>query len=232
MNSNQTVVPDPLAHERMDAQETAPSQEIDLVAVKLTDTGRVRPHNEDYVDFLVPPDPQQQAHKGAIYLVADGMGGHQAGEVASRGAVETTMQRYYADTSRDVGKSLVRAVQAANQHIRTHRLRRDPSKSGMGTTLVAAVILGRKVYVANVGDSRAYLINKGSMTQITDDHSWVEEQARAGLLTPDQAKRHPQRNLGHPRSGLQAIGGCGFDRRQGQYRRRDPFVQRRPDRSS
>ena len=194
MNSNQTVVPDPLAHERMDAQETAPPQDIDLVAVKLTDTGRVRPHNEDYVDFLVPPDPQQQARKGAIYLVADGMGGHQAGEVASRGAVETTIQRYYADTSRDVGKSLVRAVQAANQQIHT-QAQTDPSKSGMGTTLVAAVVLGRKVYVANVGDSRAYLINKSSMTQITDDHSWVEEQVRAGLLTPDQAKRHPQRNL-------------------------------------
>ena len=194
MSNNQTVVPDPLAHERTDAQETAPPQEIDLVAVKLTDTGRVRPHNEDYVDFFAPPDPQQQARKGTIYLVADGMGGHQAGEVASRGAVETAIQSYYADTSRDVGKSLVRAVQAANQQIHA-QAQTDPSKSGMGTTLVAAVTLGRKVYVANVGDSRAYLINKSSMTQITEDHSWVEEQVRAGLLTPEQAKRHPQRNL-------------------------------------
>ena len=194
MNDKQTVVPDPLAHERIDAQETAPPQEIDLVAVKLTDTGRVRPHNEDYVDFYVPPDPQQEARKGGIYLVADGMGGHQAGEVASRGAVETAIERYYADTSRDVGKSLVRAVQAANRQIHA-QAQTDPSKSGMGTTLVAAVILGRKVYVANVGDSRAYLINRASMAQITEDHSWVEEQVRAGLLTPEQAKRHPQRNL-------------------------------------
>jgi serine/threonine protein phosphatase PrpC len=194
MNDKQTVVPDPLAHERIDAQETAPPQAIDLVAVKLTDTGRVRPHNEDYVDFYVPPDPQQEARKGAIYLVADGMGGHQAGEVASRGAVETAIERYYADTSSDVGKSLVRAVQAANQQIHA-QAQTDPSKSGMGTTLVAAVILGRKVYVANVGDSRAYLINRASIAQITEDHSWVEEQVRAGLLTPEQAKRHPQRNL-------------------------------------
>ena len=194
MNSNQTVVPDPLANERMDAQDTVPQKPIDLVAVKLTDTGRVRPHNEDYVDFYVPPDRQQEARKGAIYLVADGMGGHQAGEVASRGAVETAIERYYADTSRDVGRSLVRAVQAANQQIHA-QAQSDPSKSGMGTTLVAAVILGRKVYVANVGDSRAYLINKNSISQITEDHSWVEEQVRAGLLTPEQAKRHPQRNL-------------------------------------
>ena len=194
MNSNQTVVPDPLAHERTDAQETVPPEKIDLVAVKLTDTGRVRPHNEDYVDFFVPPDPQQEAHKGAIYLVADGMGGHQAGEVASRGAVEVTIEHYYADKSHDVGRSLVRALQAANQQIHA-QAQADPSKSGMGTTLVAAIILGRKVYVANVGDSRAYLINKNSITQITEDHSWVEEQVRAGLLTPEQAKRHPQRNL-------------------------------------
>jgi serine/threonine protein phosphatase PrpC len=194
MSDNQTVVPAPPPREGMDAPETAPLQDLDLVAVKRTDTGRVRPHNEDYVDFFAPPDPQERARKGAIYLVADGMGGHQAGEVASRGAVELVIQRYYADTSRDVGTSLVRALQAANKQIHA-QAQADPSKSGMGTTLVAAVILGRKVYVANVGDSRAYLINKTSMTQITEDHSWVEEQVRAGLLTQEQAKRHPQRNL-------------------------------------
>jgi serine/threonine protein phosphatase PrpC len=194
MSDNQTVVPAPPPQEKMDAQETLPPQDLDLVAVKLTDTGRVRSHNEDYVDYFLPPDLQQQAHKGAIYLVADGMGGHQAGEVASRGAVELVIQRYYGDTSRDVGTSLVRAVQAANQQLHA-QARSDPSKSGMGTTLVAAVILGRKVYMANVGDSRAYLINKTSITQITEDHSWVEEQVRAGLLTQEQARRHPQRNL-------------------------------------
>jgi serine/threonine protein phosphatase PrpC len=194
MSDNQTVVPDPMGSGRMDAQETVPAQGIDLVAVKLTDTGRVRPHNEDYVDFYEPADPQERARKGAIYLVADGMGGHQAGEVASRGAVELAIQRYYADPSRDVGKSLVRAVQAANQQIHA-QAQADPSKAGMGTTLVAAVVLGRRVYVANVGDSRAYLINQTKMAQITEDHSWVEEQVRAGLLTHEQAKRHPQRNL-------------------------------------
>jgi serine/threonine protein phosphatase PrpC len=178
----------------VEAKDSAPPQEIDLVAVKLTDTGRVRPHNEDYVDFYVPPDPQQRARQGAIYLVADGMGGHQAGEVASQGAVELAIEHYYADPSHDVGRSLVRAVQAANRQIYT-QAQSDPTKSGMGTTLVAAVILGRKVYVANVGDSRAYLINKSTIAQITEDHSWVEEQVRAGLLTPEQAKRHPQRNL-------------------------------------
>ncbi len=194
MSDKQTVVPDPLARERKDAHEPASPQEIDLVAVKLSDTGRVRPHNEDYVDFFVPPDPQQRALKGAIYLVADGMGGHQAGEVASRGAVDLVIRGYYDDPSRDVGKSLVRAIQAANHQLHA-QAQADQSKSGMGTTLVAAVVLGRKVHVANVGDSRAYLINNRSISQITEDHSWVEEQVRAGLLTHEQAKRHPQRNL-------------------------------------
>ena len=165
-----------------------------LQAVKLTDVGRVRSHNEDYVDFYVPPDPRQLERKGALYLVADGMGGHQAGEVASRGAVELVIGQYYSDTTHDVGTSLVRAFRAANKSI-YDQAQADPSKAGMGTTLVAAVILGRKVYVANVGDSRAYLINKAGIVQITEDHSWVEEQVRAGVLTPEQAAHHPQRNL-------------------------------------
>jgi len=165
-----------------------------LQAVKLTDVGRVRSHNEDYVDFYIPPDARQLERKGAIYLVADGMGGHQAGEVASQGAVELVIGQYYSDTTHDVGTSLVRAFRAANKLI-YDQAQADPTKAGMGTTLVAAVILGRKVYLANVGDSRAYLINKAGIVQITEDHSWVEEQVRAGLLTSEQAAHHPQRNL-------------------------------------
>ncbi len=178
----------------MDSQPPTSPQALDLAAAKLTDVGRKRPHNEDYVEFYYPPDPQQRAHKGVIYLVADGMGGHQAGEVASQGAAELVIHQYYSDPDADVGASIVRAIRAANKQIHG-QAQADPSKSGMGTTLVAAVVLGRKVYVANVGDSRAYLINRSGITQITDDHSWVEEQVRAGLLTAEQARKHPQRNL-------------------------------------
>ena len=166
----------------------------DLQAVKLTDVGRVRSHNEDYTDCYVPSDPRQLERKGALYLVADGMGGHQAGEVASQGAVETAIAQYYSDTTHNVSTSLVRAFRAANKLI-YEQAQADPAKAGMGTTLVAAVIQSRKVYVANVGDSRAYIINKAGIVQITEDHSWVEEQVRAGVLTPEQAARHPQRNL-------------------------------------
>jgi serine/threonine protein phosphatase PrpC len=167
---------------------------LDLHVAKLTDVGRLRPHNEDYVDYFVPPDPHQRKLKGDIFLIADGMGGHQAGEVASRSAVEIVITQYYGDTTSDIGASLVRAVRAANQQV-YGQAQADPAKAGMGTTLVAAVVQGRKVYLANVGDSRAYVINKLGISQITQDHSWVEEQVRAGLLSPEQASRHPQRNL-------------------------------------
>ena len=171
-----------------------PPPTFDFEVAKLTDVGRARPHNEDYVDYYIPPDPRLRDQKGALYLVADGMGGHQAGEVASRGVVELTIAQYYSDTTHDIGTSLVRAFRLANQRIH-EQAQSDPAKGGMGSTLVAAVVLGRKVYVANVGDSRAYLINAQGTTQISEDHSWVEEQVRAKLLTPEQARRHPQRNL-------------------------------------
>jgi serine/threonine protein phosphatase PrpC len=172
----------------------AEAQPEPLKATKLTDVGQLRPHNEDYLDSVVPSDSALLQRKGALYLVADGMGGHQAGEVASQTAVETVIQNYYADPSNDVGGSLVRAFEAANRSIH-EQAQANPATAGMGTTLVAAVIRGRKMHIANVGDSRAYLINKKGISQITDDHSWVEEQVRAGLLTRRQARRHPQRNL-------------------------------------
>jgi serine/threonine protein phosphatase PrpC len=172
----------------------ADAQPEQLKATKLSDVGQLRPHNEDYVDSVVPSDPAVLQRKGALYLVADGMGGHQAGEVASQTAVETVIQQYYADPSNNVRASLIRAFEAANRSIH-QQAQTSPATAGMGTTLVAAVIRGHKVHIANVGDSRAYLINKRGISQITDDHSWVEEQVRAGLLTRKQARRHPQRNL-------------------------------------
>ncbi len=167
---------------------------LNLTVAAKTDVGRSRPHNEDYVDYYIPPEPDELARKGALYMAADGMGGHSAGEVASRAAVEVVRQEYYPDAVHDIPTSLTRAFRAANQKI-YNWAQSDPSKSGMGTTLVAAVILGRRVYVANVGDSRAYVIGPQGIQRITTDHSWVEEQMRAGLLTPEQAKKHPQRNV-------------------------------------
>ena len=165
-----------------------------LNVATLTDTGRARPHNEDSLDYHLPQDPNIINTKGGIYLVADGMGGHQAGEVASREAINLVIDQYYSDLTHDVGTSLVRAYKAANQLI-YEEAQSDLAKAGMGTTLVAAVIVGRKVHIASVGDSRVYLIGQAGIVQITEDHSWVQEQIRAGYLTREQARLHPQRNV-------------------------------------
>ena len=168
--------------------------DLDLQVAEQSDTGRVRQRNEDYIRCIVPADEEQLRLKGALFLVADGMGGHQAGGVASEEAVKRVIQEYYTDPSHAAGASLVRAIETANKAV-FDQAQADLSLAGMGTTLVAAVILGPKLYVANVGDSRAYLLCRRQFKQLTVDHSWVEEQVQAGMLTKQQAAQHPQRNL-------------------------------------
>ena len=134
------------------------------------------------------------ARKGALFIVADGMGGHAAGEVASEIAVDAVTNVYYQDDSDDVATSLLNAIKRANGLIH-QRAAENMLRSGMGTTCVAAVLCGNMAYIANVGDSRAYLVRGGQVRQISQDHSWVAEQVRAGLLTEEQARTHAQRNV-------------------------------------
>jgi serine/threonine protein phosphatase PrpC len=122
------------------------------------------------------------------------MGGHQAGEVASKNAVETISHEYYADPDTDIVTSLTRAIQKANASI-YQQAQETISQVGMGTTAVVAVTRGRELYLANVGDSRAYLMRNSKIKQVTRDHSFVEEQIRAGILTREEARTHPQRNV-------------------------------------
>jgi protein phosphatase len=167
---------------------------LHLEVGRSSDRGPSRDLNEDYLDYYIPASEARERAKGAIFVVADGMGGHQAGEVASKEAVRKVIEEYYAGPADDPARSLARAVSAANHLVYRHASS-DPARSGMGTTLVAAAIIGTDVHVANVGDSRAYAINRDTITQITRDHSWVEEQIEAGILTREQAQKHPQRNL-------------------------------------
>ena len=146
-----------------------------------TDTGRQRHANEDAF-FAEPP----------LFAVADGMGGAQAGEVASRIAADAF------GTADDRGEAperyLTRVVRAANERI--HRVaERDSSRSGMGTTLTAALIGEDEVSFAHVGDSRAYVLRDGDLRRLTSDHSLVEELRRQGRLTEAQAEEHPQRSI-------------------------------------
>lgn len=162
---------------------------------QLTDVGRKRPHNEDNMAYVIPKDGQVMAKKGALFIVADGMGGHAAGEVASEIAVDTVTNTYYQqEDNDDIPISLMNAIRRANALIH-QRAAENMLRSGMGTTCVSAVLRGNMAYVANVGDSRAYLVRHGQVRQISQDHSWVEEQVRAGLLTKDQARSHGQRNV-------------------------------------
>jgi serine/threonine protein phosphatase PrpC len=174
-------------------QSGTPASPIRTKAVKLTDVGQIRSRNQDFVAIEIPSGETLWT-KGALYLVADGMGGYQAGEVASQKAGQALIDEYYADPKTDVAASLDQAVQRANAAV-YHMAQSDLKLVGMGTTVVAAVVRGDRVHVANVGDSRAYLWRGKTIEQITKDHSFVQEQVDADILTPEAARTHPQRNI-------------------------------------
>ena len=150
-------------------------------AVQLTDTGRQREANED-----------SYFARGPLYAVADGMGGAQAGEVASRIAAEAFEP---AERGSEAPETFLRSVvQSANSQIHTLS-QKDASRSGMGTTLTAALVEGDEISIGHVGDSRAYLYRDGELKLLTSDHSLVEELRRQGRLTEEEAETHPQRSI-------------------------------------
>jgi Tol biopolymer transport system component/serine/threonine protein phosphatase PrpC len=161
-----------------------------------THPGQIRELNEDAIgtpeEMRVLAD--RRVNRGELLVVADGMGGHAAGEVASQLAITTVYEEYYNDSSPDLGAGLKRAVEKANSRIHAEGSS-DPGKHGMGTTLVAALIHGSRLIVANVGDSRAYLVRRGQIRQISRDHSWVAQSVAAGLISEEQARHHAQRSL-------------------------------------
>lgn len=168
-----------------------------ITTVKLgakTDLGRVRENNEDKFDFFEPEDPAVLATKGAFYAVADGMGGHSAGQIASELALKTVMQAYYTSRSADTDSSLRVAIQEANSLV-FDTAQAIPDRQGMGTTMTVAVVRDDQLTIAQVGDSRAYLLRDDQITQITQDHSWVAEQVRSGAMSVDEAQSSPFRNI-------------------------------------
>ena len=155
----------------------------------ITDTGVLRDMNQDYCFSSDSP----VGNLPNLYIVCDGMGGHKAGEYASR----YTVERIVASVSRSRWTEPVRilkdAIQKANE-ILVIESKEDLDKYGMGTTVVAATILGRRLYVANVGDSRLYVVND-TIEQITKDHSYVEEMIRMGRFAPDDERIKTQKNV-------------------------------------
>lgn len=167
-----------------------------------THRGLKRTENQDaYGKF--PRDSVETTHpKGHLFIVADGMGGHQGGREASQMAVHIIEEEFFSDPSMNIPDSLLRAFNAANKEI-YKRAASDPSLRGMGTTSTALVIIGQTAYFAHIGDSRAYRVTEDRFEQITQDHSQVEELVRRNILTREQAERHPQRNVLSRAMGVQ-----------------------------
>jgi protein phosphatase len=165
-----------------------------LSAAWRTDPGRVRSHNEDFVDAYEPVTPDERRRHGSLYIVADGVGGADAGEVASQYATERTLHHYLTAEQENWGLRLVEAMQAANTDLRRLAADRDDSRR-MATTMVAAVVEDGLAYVANVGDSRAYRWRGGALQQLTRDQSLVARLVEEGALTAEEAVRYPYKNV-------------------------------------
>mgnify|MGYP000129397609 CR=1 FL=1 len=165
-----------------------------MICSARTDKGRIRSNNEDAL--YVPPHTEKLPQ---LYIVADGMGGHQGGEVASRIAVETIAsyinENFCEHYDRDkIIEILNNALNAANQKIFKFSLE-NSELYGMGTTATVALFKGNKLYIGHVGDSRAYRIREGSIIQLTKDHSLVWELMEQGKLSLEETKTHPMKNV-------------------------------------
>ncbi|MEO5989875.1 MAG: Stp1/IreP family PP2C-type Ser/Thr phosphatase [Candidatus Eisenbacteria bacterium] len=159
-----------------------------------TDVGRKRSGNEDSYDIWVSDGSEGQHAADTLIVVCDGMGGSNAGEVASRMAAETVVRVFAEDTSGDAVAALKRAVEIANDEVHEHgRSRID--LNGMGTTCTAIALRGDEVFFGHVGDSRAYLVRDGRIRQLTADHSLVAQLVSRGQITPAEAKTDPRRNV-------------------------------------
>jgi len=166
---------------------------LTITAAVSTDTGCRRTLNEDAARIAQPLDPEVRAARGVLAVVADGMGGHSAGEVASQMAVETIHREYYA-ASGTTAEALASAIALANDEI-FERARHDSALTGMGTTCVALALCGGHAHAAHVGDSRLYLVRGGRIYQMTEDHSAVAALVNQGVISRAEARTHEDKNV-------------------------------------
>ena len=156
----------------------------------VTDIGERRQVNQDYV-FA---SEQAVGNLMNLFIVADGMGGHNAGDFASSYAVSVVLDTIRKDSDQNPIKLIRKAIETANREL-LRQASRHEGMAGMGTTMVALTVVDHYAYVANVGDSRLYIINEDEMRQVTRDHSLVEEMVRMGQITREEAMRHPDKNI-------------------------------------
>ncbi len=167
---------------------------FDTVTASLrTDTGRVRDHNEDYVGSWEPVTPSE-GDFGWLYIVADGVGGAEAGDIASQHATERTIEYFVSGAEENSADRLLQAVRNANDELREMATKRATGRY-MATTMCAALVQNHNALFINVGDSRGYHLRDGGMYQVTKDHSLVAQLVAEGAITPEEAERHPRRNV-------------------------------------
>ncbi|MGD9540897.1 PP2C family protein-serine/threonine phosphatase [Methylocystis sp.] len=183
----------------MTAAREANSASWRVVGAMRTDVGRVRSLNEDTVAFVAPDEKDPEAKRGLLALVADGMGGHAAGEVASALAAEV-VRRVYFSLDRPPLEALRAAFEAANRAILDYAAK-HPDCAGMGTTCTALAVRDECLWLAHVGDSRAYILRDGQLTQLSEDQTLHAQLVRDGVLTAEEAEKAPGGNV-----ILQALG--------------------------
>ena len=166
-----------------------------IISSALTDVGKIRELNEDY--FVIKGETSPSTSKfGKSYIICDGMGGHQAGEIASKIAAEEFLKNYYSEELKeaDTIKRIRISIELTNKKI-YDIAKNNPSVQGMGTTIVGLIVKSKKVFVFNVGDSRCYLMRKGKIEQLTEDHSLVNELVKAKIMNEEDAKTSSKRNV-------------------------------------
>lgn len=166
-----------------------------IVSSLRTDIGRVHDHNEDFITCWEPKTVEDEQRHGWLYIVADGVGGAEAGEIASQFASEKVLATYLAgDTAAERGERLRQAMLLANTELR-QMVANEPENRRMATTMVTAVLGQDRVSIANVGDSRAYHWRAGTIQQITKDHSLVAKLVEEGAISESEAENHPYGNI-------------------------------------
>ena len=181
-----------------DARTERPPQSsmLEVEFAQLSDRGRVREQNEDYLGYALPATPAEARTHGWLFALADGVGGQQLGEVAARAAVESLLASFRAAAGGETHSSLLpRLVRAANARVLETGLKAGPGGAAMATTLVACALRYNRAVVAHVGDSRCYLVRSGRAAALTRDHTVASEQARLGLLSTQEAAEVETRHV-------------------------------------
>ena len=172
------------------------SSMLDIEFAQLSDVGRVRPHNEDYLGHSQPPTAERGRSHGWLFVLADGVGGQEQGEVASHAAVESVLANFETAGGGEPPLGLLgRLVQQANGRVFEVALGAGRAGAGMATTIVACLLRHDRVSVAHVGDSRCYLLRRGEIESLTRDHTMANEQVRLGVISRQEADEGDTRHL-------------------------------------